>query len=293
MFLNLFVLLAALCISGVAAFYSIIGLTAIFSGSFLPIVIMGSVLEVGKIAAALWIHHYWKQVSFAFKMYFIPAIVILMMITSMGIFGYLSKAHLQHQAPVGDYTTAMQFIDSQINLQEDNIQAAQTELKQLNDEIDRYTALGYVTRGVKARQEQAPEREKIAATLTTAQNKILALRKEKADIQTKVNKVVADVGPVRYIAALIYGDNPSQNLLERAVRYVIIMLIFVFDPLAIVLILSASKGFIWEGGRDPLATQVKSAKIDPKSAPYEPEIKTQEPTITVQTEPEVKKKNLK
>lgn len=285
MFLNLFVLLSALCISGVAAFYSIIGLTAIFSGSFLPIVIMGSVLEIGKIAAAVWIHRYWDKVSLTFKLYLIPAIIVLMMVTSMGIFGYLSKAHLQNQAPIDDLTTQTQFIDSRIKLEEDNIAGAQTQLNQLNAEIDRYTQLGAVSKGVKVRESQKAERAQIASTINTSQNKIIELRKERSTLQTQVNKVVADVGPIRYIAALIYGDNPSQNLMERAVRYVIIMLIFVFDPLAIILILSASKGFVWEGLKDPLMMESKVPE-------QKPEMKNSEPTITVKPEEDLKKKNL-
>lgn len=245
MILNIFVLLTALTISGVAAFYSILGLTAIFSGAFLPIVIMGSVLELGKIAAAVWLHRNWHRAGRTYKMYLVPAVLTIMLITSMGIFGFLSKAHLNQNVPTGDMAQNISLIDDRIKIEQDNIESDKVSLKQLDEQINRYTELGAVTKGVKARAAQKDERERLLNDIDAAQKKITSLREQKAPIANELRHAEAEVGPVKYVAALIYGDNPDQNLLERAVRYVIIMLVFVFDPLAVVLILAASKGFSW------------------------------------------------
>ena len=242
-------LFIALLISSVAAFYSIAGLTAIFAAAFWPIVIMGAVLEIGKIASTVWIHKYWNRVAIQFKMYLVPAIAILMLITSMGIFGLLSKAHLDQAVPAGDISSQVQIFDDKIRTEKDNIEASRKALKQMDAQVDeklsRTTDDRGAERAVQIRRNQSKERNNLQNEISTSQKKISSLQEQRAPIASQARKVEAEVGPIKYIAALIYGDNPDANLLEKAVRWVIILIVLVFDPLALVLILAADQTFEW------------------------------------------------
>ena len=141
MVFGLLILLIALIISAVAAFYSIAGLTTIFSAAVTPIIIMGASLEIGKIVATVWMHKYWQRMSLQFKLYLIPAILVLMLITSMGIFGYLSKAHLDQTAPTGDIIAQVQILDDKITTERDNIKANKTALSQMDAQVDQLLQL--------------------------------------------------------------------------------------------------------------------------------------------------------
>ena len=242
-------LAVALTISLTAAFYSIAGLTAIFAAAFWPIVIMGSVLELGKVITTVWLHKYWDRVAVQFKLYLVPAIVILMLITSMGIFGFLSKAHLDQAVPAGDISSQVQIFDDKIKTERDNIEAARRALKQMDAQVDeklsRTTDDRGAERAVQIRRTQGKERTTLQNEISSAQKKISTLQEQRAPIASQARKVEAEVGPIKYIAALIYGDNPDANLLEKAVRWVIILIVLVFDPLALVLILAADQTFEW------------------------------------------------
>jgi len=245
-----YILLAiALTISSVAAYYSIAGLTAIFAAAFWPIVIMGSVLELGKVATTVWLHKYWLRAPYQFKLYLVPAIAILMLITSMGIFGFLSKAHLDQAVPSGDIASQVQIFDDKISTEKSNIEAARKALKQMDAQVDERLSRSIDDRGaeraVQIRKSQSKERTSLQNEISASQKKITQLQTERAPIASQQRKVEAEVGPIKYIAALIYGDNPDANLLEKAVRWVIILIVFVFDPLALVLILAADQTFEW------------------------------------------------
>jgi hypothetical protein len=245
-------LAVALTISLTAAFYSIAGLTAIFAAAFWPIVIMGSVLELGKVITTVWLHKYWDRAALQFKLYLVPAIGILMLITSMGIFGFLSKAHLDQAVPAGDISSQVQIFDDKIKTERDNIEAARRALKQMDAQVDeklsRTTDDRGAERAVQIRRNQSKERTNLQNEISSAQKKISALQEQRAPIASQARKVEAEVGPIKYIAALIYGDNPDANLLEKAVRWVIILIVLVFDPLALVLILAADQTFEWHRG---------------------------------------------
>jgi len=242
-------LAVALTISLTAAFYSIAGLTAIFAAAFWPIVIMGSVLELGKVITTVWLHKYWDRVAVQFKIYLVPAIAILMLITSMGIFGFLSKAHLDQAVPAGDISSQVQIFDDKIKTERDNIEGARKALKQMDAQVDeklsRTTDDRGAERAVQIRRNQSKERTNLQNEISSAQKKISSLQEQRAPIASQARKVEAEVGPIKYIAALIYGDNPDANVLEKAVRWVIILIVLVFDPLALVLILAADQTFEW------------------------------------------------
>ena len=249
MIFGLFTLAVAIFISGVSAFYSVTGLTAIFAAAFWPIVIMGSALEIGKITATVWLHKYWHRANWQFKAYLIPAIVILMIITSMGTYGYLAKAHMDQNVTVGDSAAQVSILDEKINTEKGNIESAKKALGQMDNQVDqmlsRTTDDKGTNRAVQIRKQQAGERKNLQKEITEAQKHIAELQNERAPLAAQSRKIEAEVGPIRYIAALIYGDNPNADLLERAVRWVIILLVLVFDPLALVLILAAEQTIEW------------------------------------------------
>ena len=239
MILAYLTLLTALAISGVAAYYSIIGLVAIFSASVIPIAVMGVVLETGKLVTAAWLYHYWKKVNKLLKTYLISAVIVLMFITSMGIFGFLSKAHIEQTTVQSDNTLQIESIDSQISRQQKDIERAELQLTLLDDALKKYVELGAVTKSINARKEQEEERNALISTINDATNTIASLTKTKYELRTKENELIAEVGPIKYIAELVYG-NSETNTLEEAVRWVIIIIVFVFDPLAVLLLISAN-----------------------------------------------------
>ncbi len=269
-------LLVALSLSSVAAWYSIIGLTAIFAGAVIPVIIMGSILEVGKITTTVWLRKYWHRASWVLKLYLVPAVVALALLTSMGIFGFLSKAHMDQGITSGDVQAKLSLYDEKIKTQRDNIELARKALTQMDNQVDQRLSRGdsetSAERAVQIRRQQAGERAKLQKDIGEAQANIAKLNEERAPIAAENRKVEAEVGPIKYIAALIYGDTADNNTLESAVRWVIILLVIVFDPLAIALVLAANASKEWdnEEGDSPLGTEPVSTPTVTEPA-YEPD----------------------
>jgi hypothetical protein len=450
MFLALLILFVALCLSGIAAYYSIIGLTAIFAAAVIPIIVMGGVLEVAKLACTVWLHQHWNRVRWVMKAYLVPAVAVLMFITSMGIFGFLSKSHIEQSAMGTEQVEQVKVIDDKLLRAEAKIQRwnaeigrlnrgetsgridglivreqaridtankriqpqidaenakvtglrkqaaieveqqnkrlgdaqkrtnadiiiAEKRLAQLDKDVEAYTSQGTTTGGVftpdvdnvkkgnQLRASQKPERDlltkaiqkaksteigvasrvqreitkinnrladqikavevtvqkirnSINPTITSAnaniakytleagssnknvdvrikeleinieniQPEIDGLREEKFVFEKQYRQFEAEVGPVKYIAQLIYGDDPDQNLLEAAVRWVIILIVAVFDPLAIMMLLAATETFAWRRQDKEL----KDATIEALPSPLPIEKNTEEPAEEVETEPE-------
>jgi len=243
-------LLVALALSSVAAYYSIIGLTAIFAGAVIPVIIMGSILEVGKITTTVWLRKYWDRAGFLLKLYLVPAVIALALLTSMGIFGFLSKAHMEQGITSGDAQGKVAIYDEKIKTSRDNIDANRKALKQLDEAVDqvmgRSTSEQGADKAVQVRRAQANDRKRLLAEIQEEQKTVSKLSEERAPLASELRKVEAEVGPIKYIAALIYGDNADQNMLESAVRWVIILLVVVFDPLAIALVLAANASKEWD-----------------------------------------------
>ena len=239
----------ALSLSAVAAWYAVAGLVAIFAAATIPIVIMGSLLEAAKLVVASWLYRSWKEIPLLMKSYFTVALVLLMLLTSMGIFGFLSKAHLDQAIPTGDVAAKLALIDEKIKTEKENINASRKELSQLDSQVDqtiaRTTDSAGADRAISIRRGQQKDRARILNEIGTAQTKIAKLNEERAPIASEVRKVEAEVGPIKYIAALIY-DSADTDMLERAVRIVTIMIVIVFDPLAVLLLVAAN----WQMRRD-------------------------------------------
>ena len=262
-------LATALILSLSAAVYSILGLTAIFAAAFWPIVVLGGSLEIGKIVTVLWLHKYWKQAEIQYKLYLSSAVMVLMVLTSMGVFGFLSKAHLDQAIPSGDVQAQVQIFDDKIRTQKDNIDAARKALSQMDAAVDQTMSRSSSEQGAdkaaNLRRSQGRERTALQNDISKAQKEITGLQEQRAPIASQARKVDAEVGPIKYIAALIYGDNPDANLLEHAVRWVIILIVIVFDPLALTLLLAATKAFEWEHNIDLF--NIKKKKEE-KEAPF-------------------------
>lgn len=243
-------IIVALALSTIAAYYSIIGLTAIFAGAVIPVIVMGSILEVGKITTTVWLRKYWDRVGLALKTYLVAAVVALALLTSMGIFGFLSRAHIDAGITSGDSQAKLALIDEKIKTERDNIELARKALQQMDAQVDARLSRGASEQGaeraVQIRRQQATERTKLQKEISDSQKRIASLNEERAPIAAENRKIEAEVGPIKYVAALIYGDNPDTNLLERAVRWVIILLVAVFDPLAIALVLAANNSKEWD-----------------------------------------------
>jgi cell division septum initiation protein DivIVA len=257
--------LTAFVLSGIAAYYSVIGIIAIFSAAMIPVAIMASSLEVAKLVVASWLYRYWKHIPILMKTYFTISLVVLMLITSMGIFGFLSKAHSDQSLVSGDVQSKIAVYDEKIKTSQDNIDANRKALKQLDEAVDqvmgRSTSETGADKAVAIRRSQAKERTRLLAEITAEQKTIAGLREERAPIAAEVRKVEAEVGPIKYIAAMIYGDNPDENTLERSVRWLIILLICVFDPLAVLMLIAAN------------LTQIKSKEWKQQAEEVKPDVK--------------------
>jgi hypothetical protein len=259
-FIAYLTLLSGLIISAVAIWYSVAGLMAIFAAAAVPIMIMGVALEGSKLIATIWLKWNWHRAPLHIKAYLLSAIAVLMIITSMGIFGFLSKAHLDQSIPTGDVVAQVSLIDEKINNEREIIANARTLVKQLDDAVvgiqsgqgrelrnrDGTTRIeNPAERALQVRRSQAVDRAALTKTIDEAQARIVKLQEEKAPIAGQLREVEAKVGPIKYIAALIYGDDSEHSNLESAVRWVIIVIVLVFDPLAVVLLLASQYSFQW------------------------------------------------
>jgi hypothetical protein len=267
MFFNRFMqfttLLTSFAIAGVAAYFSVIGLATIFAGATLSVIIMASILEVGKLVSAVWLHIYWKSVSILARLYLLVAVIVLMFITSAGIFGYLSKAHIETGAAGGEYQAQIERLENRIVRHETTISRANNTLDDLDASLDKFVELGAVTRGLEARREQQEQRDQLNEVIDEAYSQIDLLNEQIADIKINIRAYEVEVGPIKYIAELVYGDT-AEDMTDEAIRYMMLLLIFVFDPLAVILLITAMKAI-----KDQRKLPVKKSKknisyIDPK-----------------------------
>jgi len=242
-------LISGLTISAVAIWYSVAGLVSIFAAAVIPIIVMGVALEISKLIATVWLKINWNRAPVFIRTYLLIAIAILMVITSMGIFGFLSKAHSDAGLVSGDVMAKIAVYDEKIKTSKDNIEANRKAIKQMDEAVDQSMARSTdekgANRAVSIRQSQQKERVRLQTEITAEQKNIAKLNEERAPVAAEVRKVEAEVGPIKYIANFIYGDNPDANILEKAVTWVIIIIVAVFDPLAVILLLASQYSFQW------------------------------------------------
>lgn len=274
--INYIALVMALVLSGVAAWYSIIGLTTIFASAFWPIVIMGGSLEAAKVVASSWLYRNWGSAPALIKYYLTVAVVVLMLITSMGTFGYLSKAHMDQAVPTGSIQDKLSLVDEKIRTSKENIDANRKALKQMDEAVDQVMARSSDDKGadkaVALRRVQAKERQRLVSEIESEQRVVGKLSEERAPLASELRKVVSEVGPIKYIAELMYGES-SEDILDRAVRWVIILIVAVFDPLALALLLAANHGlrprepeFVFELDPEPEDDEPPAKVAKPKKS---------------------------
>ena len=240
MFFAVITLLTALAMAGAAAWFAIAGIMAVFAGAPIPALVMGIVIETGKIVGVSWIYQHWKEKTLL-KYFMLPAVIVAMLLTSMGIFGFLSKAHLEQSAPVGNNTAQIERLDQRIAREQAKITDAETVVTQLDETVSTLIGRERISgpdgaRAVRAGQQE--QRDTLTASINEAEVAISTLQDEKYTLSQELRELELEVGPVKYIAELIYSE--PENKLEDAVRVVIILFIFVFDPMAILLLMGAN-----------------------------------------------------
>ena len=228
--------LSALALSAIAAFYAITGLLTLFPAAGTSIIVMGISLEVAKLVAASWVYRNWQTAPKVLKYYFTVAVVILSFITSMGIFGYLSKAHIDHKFSFSDSSIIVSNLEREIKSEEQNIVTAQRSI----DILDRLVSEANQKDANWIRNRQKGEREALNGTIRSSSETIKNLNSELAPLRQQSARIEAEIGPIKYIADFMYGQS-DERVIEKAVRWVIVIIVFVFDPLAIILLVAANR----------------------------------------------------
>jgi hypothetical protein len=266
-------LLTALALSGIAAYYSVIGLAQIFPGSYWPIIIMGSVLEASKLVTVSWLYNNWKTTFSAMKLYFLIAVVLLMAITSMGIFGYLSKAHIEHSTSIAPLVEKVIIYEEKIKSIQTTIERNNKNLSQYDEAVDQIMGRSKDERGAERanqiRKAQQKDRQRIATENAGLQKEIQKLTEEKLPLSLEVKKAESDLGPIKYVAEVVYNTQ-DRDIIDKAVRLVIFIIIVVFDPLAVLLLIAANQTL----------RKMKEAEIDIEPVKKIPKKKKTEITST-------------
>ena len=261
--------ITAIGLSAVAAYYSVIGLAEIFPGSFYPIIIMGTVLEIAKLVTVSWLYNNWNNTIHMMRYYFLVAIVLLMGITSMGIFGYLSKAHIEHSSTIAPSAAKVQIYEEKIKALQTQIDRNNKNLNQYDEAVDQVMGRSKDEKGAEKasqiRKTQQKDRERIIAETKRLQKEIQLLTEEKLPLSLEVKKAESDLGPIKYVAEVVYGTQ-DRDLIDKAVRLVIFIIIIVFDPLAVLLLIAANQTYrrIREDKDEiePIKKVVKKKKLD-------------------------------
>jgi hypothetical protein len=240
--ISILLLMCALSLSGVAAYYSIVGLAAIFAGAFWPVVIMSAILEISKLVVTSWLYQRWDKIPFMVKTYLTSAVVILMMITSLGIYGFLSRAHAEQDLGSINNKLSMEQIDQQIATVVGNDVRFKTQLDQLDRSINIQLDGNRATQALTARKDQQKERDAIQAKLDQDYTQLQELNAKKSSMSQEQALIVTKTAPIRYVAAMFVGESAAD--VDSAVRYMTMLLVLVFDPLAVLMIIAANMSLV-------------------------------------------------
>ena len=240
MILTILLLISGLAVSFIGAYYSILGLAALFAGAYWAVVTMGITLEVAKLVTVSWLYRNWKLdlLPQSIRMYLLSAVLMLMFITSIGIFGFLSKAHLDTSAPNTGNRLLVKNIERQIESEKKAIAGAQKIVDQLDKALDKVIDKD-ADKGLIERQKQITERNRANNIIANSSKKITDLSNQKLKYDKDQLAIDKEVGPFKYVAEILFGDADDGNL-DRAVRFIIICLILVFDPLAVLMLVAVN-----------------------------------------------------
>ena len=258
-------LLSGLTISAVAIWYSVAGLMAIFSAAVIPIIVMGVALEISKLAGTVWLKQNWNRAPYFIRAYLLAAIAILMLITSMGIFGYLSKAHIEHSSTIAPQAAKVEIYDEKIKVIQSQIERNNKNLSQYDEAVDQIMGRSKDEKGAEranqVRKAQQKDRERIIAETKRLQKEIQTLTEEKLPLSLEVKKAESDLGPIKYVAEVVYGTQ-DRDIIDKAVRLVIFIIIIVFDPLAVLLLIAANQTYKRNKENDTEKQVIKKKKND-------------------------------
>jgi hypothetical protein len=261
-FANVLAFMASFALAAASGYFSIIGLTAIFAASFIPVALMGTALEFGKLVTASWLYRHWKITPAMLKYPLTMAVILLMFITSMGVFGYLSKAHIEQRTDstvqVGGKVAV---IDEKIKYEKSLITDFDKRISQIDTAVDEMTKRGKTSTALTAADAQKKNRQTLVDQRQKEQMLLLDLNSQRAALSSEEKRVEAEVGPLRYVAELIYGSS-SEDQLERAVRWMILLIVSVFDPLAVLLLIAANIGL--QARKSSLDLQTGFVRVSPQ-----------------------------
>ena len=289
MFIGILNIIAAVVLSAVSAYFSVTGIRIIFSGALLGATFMGASLEFAKITATVWLYTWWKKSSRLLRYYLIFAIIALIVVSSVGIYGYLARAYVGQRNPGQEIKNRIERIDQSIEREENAISQAESGLNQLDVVIDRYFALDFLTHGITKRNEQKPERNALKDTIIEAEDEISILLDERFILKNQFDDFSIDVGPIEYIAILLYGEDDAENNFDNAVRILIVLLVLVFDPFAVLLMVCGNVSIAKSHGRKKRSyvrkkvTHRAKKKSNKKNEPPIIKVKksTKKPEVTV------------
>lgn len=290
MFFGLLTLFTALSMATVAAVFAIYGIIAIFAGMPQFALVMGAVIELGKVVGISWLYRNWNEPT-KIKYAMAPLVLVAMMLTSMGIFGLLSKAHLEQTSPVANNEIQIERLDQQIAREQSKITDAEQVISQLDQSVQALINFDRI-RGpdgaLAVRESQAEQRELLRQSIDTAQTEVDRLEDQKLELSQALRAIELEVGPVKYLAELVYGSETDRT--EEAVRWVIIAFIFVFDPMAILLLMAANYT-LDNRKKKELPKEIVKKELpvvhppipevtEPVTEPQEPVIPDSEPEVT-------------
>lgn len=240
-------LFTSLLLATCAAYFSIVGIMTIFAGAAFAVMIMATVLEIGKLVSAAWLHYEWDRINNLVRAYFVFAVLVLMFITSMGIFGYLSKAHIDQTIQVGgNNELKIEMLERKIQRQQGIIDDSEKVVAQLDEAVttlQEYDRIRGPDGAIAVRASQAGERATLNETIETSYNVLEELQIELLPLKKEQISLEAEIGPLKYIAELVYGEESAKDNFDNAVRWIIILIVFVFDPLAIMLLIVSTSAF--------------------------------------------------
>jgi hypothetical protein len=240
-------LFTSLLLATCAAYFSIVGIMTIFAGAAFAVMIMATVLEIGKLVSTAWLHYEWDRINNLVRAYFIFAVLVLMFITSMGIFGYLSKAHIDQTIQVGgNNELKIEMLERKIQRQQGIINDSEKVVAQLDETVEKlqeYDRIRGPDGAIAIRASQAEERTALNETIEASYTVIEDLQVELLPLKKEQISLEAEIGPLKYIAELVYGEENARDNFDNAVRWIIILLVFVFDPLAIMLLIVSTGAF--------------------------------------------------
>ena len=282
MFIGILNIIAAVVLSAVSAYFSVTGIRIIFSGAILGATLMGASLEFAKITATVWLYTWWKKSSRLLRYYLIFAITALIVVSSIGIYGYLARAYVGQRNPGQEIKNRIERIDQSISREENTISQAEGAFTQLDVVINRLFELDYLGYGITKRNEQKPERDALKVSIIEAEDEISILLDERFQLKNAFDDFSIDVGPIEYIAVLLYGEDDAESNFDNAVRVLIVLLVLVFDPFAVLLMVCGNVAVDKSRGRKKRSyvrkKVVHRAKKKSKKKNEPPIIRVKKPT---------------